>query len=150
MDLGAERHASITEHNGVVIAHVGITHRAGHPTIGHNATDSHRINSGASQQPVKLGVEKCRVSHLEHRNVDMWGNDVHIGLTTTAWREVPLAQERTPLQQMGEIIGSPWASGHSVNKLAVTSPWCCLTACATGATRSGNSKAPALTVWPRA
>ncbi len=46
-------------------------------------------------------------------------------------------------------MGSPCASGHSVNWLAATKPPCPFSAWATGATRAGKALACGLTAPPR-
>ncbi|MNR22053.1 hypothetical protein D3C85_1389870 [compost metagenome] len=61
----------------------------------------------------------------------------------------PLPRNGRNCLRCGEIMGSPCASGHSVNRLAATKPPCALSARATGATRAGKARACGLTAPPR-
>jgi hypothetical protein len=75
--------------------------------------------------------------------------------STFAWPQLPgakspLARYGRSAFRCGETIGSPLASGHSVNWLATTSPPAAFSARATAATRAGSSKAGGLVSPPRA
>ena len=78
-----------------------IAHRAGHATVGDDATHHQRVDARFFQHPVELRVEEGRIRHLEHRHIDQRREQVHIGLAPAARGEISLAQKRAALFQVG-------------------------------------------------
>ena len=91
---------TVPQHNRVVVSHMGISHAAGHPPIGHNPSHDQGVDSRTAQHPIELGIEKRRIGNFLNAHIHLVLECVHHRLPPRARGKIAFSQKTSLGEQM--------------------------------------------------